>query len=48
MYDLDDSIKLSKNKKHNINVVIDRIKIRDGIKSRLNDSVETALKLADG
>ena len=48
MFDLDDSIKLSKNKKHNINVVIDRLKIREGIKSRLNDSVETALKLTDG
>ncbi|WP_290774226.1 excinuclease ABC subunit UvrA [Anaerofustis sp.] len=48
LIDFDDSIKLSKNKKHTINVVIDRLKVREGIKTRLTDSVETALKLTDG
>ncbi len=41
-------IKLEKNKKHNIDVVVDRIAIRDGIAPRLADSLETALKLAEG
>ncbi|MBM7607947.1 excinuclease ABC subunit A [Lysinibacillus composti] len=48
MQDLDDSIELDKNKKHNIEVVVDRIVVKDGIASRLSDSLETALKLADG
>ena len=48
LYDLDDEIKLPKNKKHDISVVIDRLKVRDKIKSRLNDSVETALNLSEG
>ncbi|QOR48638.1 excinuclease ABC subunit UvrA [Trueperella pecoris] len=39
---------LAKTKKHDIDVVVDRLAIRDGIRSRLNDSVETALRLADG
>jgi len=39
---------LSKNKKHDIDVVVDRLVLQAGIESRLNDSVETALKLADG
>ncbi|WP_146549621.1 excinuclease ABC subunit UvrA [Rummeliibacillus suwonensis] len=46
--DLDDHIELEKNKKHNIEVVIDRIVLKEGIESRLSDSLETALKLADG
>ncbi|WP_255473085.1 excinuclease ABC subunit UvrA [Rummeliibacillus sp. SL167] len=46
--DLDDHIELEKNKKHNIEVVIDRIVLKEGIDSRLSDSLETALKLADG
>jgi excinuclease ABC subunit A len=41
-------IKLEKTKKHNIEVVVDRIAIRDGIAPRLADSIETALKLAEG
>jgi excinuclease ABC subunit A len=41
-------IKLEKNKKHTIEVVVDRIVIRDGISQRLADSLETALELADG
>ena len=43
-----DDIKLSKTKKHNIEVVIDRLIVKDSIKSRLTDSVETATKLSDG
>jgi len=43
-----ESIKLEKNKKHHIDAVVDRIVIKDGIKSRLTDSLETALKLAEG
>ncbi len=45
---LDEEIKLEKNKKHTLSVVIDRLAVRDGITQRLTDSVETALKLADG
>lgn len=45
---LEDPPKLAKTKKHTISVVVDRIAIRDGIRSRLNDSVETALQLSGG
>ncbi len=45
---LDDEINLDKKKKHNISVVVDRLVIRDDIKTRLTDSVETALKLSEG
>lgn len=45
---LDEEIKLEKNKKHSISVVIDRLAVREGINQRLADSVETALKLAQG
>lgn len=48
IYDLSEKIKLEKNKKHNIEVVVDRLVIKDGIKSRLADSIETATKLSDG
>lgn len=48
IYDLADEIKLSKTKKHNIEVIVDRLVMKDGIKSRLSDSVETATKLSDG
>lgn len=49
MYELTgEPIKLEKQKKHNIDIVIDRLIIRDGISKRLTDSVETALKMADG
>ncbi len=48
LYDLSEEIKLDKNKKHSIEIVVDRLVMRDGIRSRLADSVETALKLADG
>ncbi len=48
VYDLSEEIKMDKNKKHNIEVIVDRLVINDTIKSRLTDSVETATKLADG
>ncbi len=48
VYDLSENIKLEKNKKHNIEVIVDRLVIKEGIKSRLSDSIETATKLADG
>ena len=47
-YDLSEQIKMDKNKKHNIEVIVDRLVIREDIKSRLTDSVETATKLSDG
>lgn len=48
MADIGDQIELDKNKKHTIDVVVDRIVIKDGIRSRLFESVESALRLADG
>lgn len=45
---LDEEIKLDKQIKHNISVVVDRLVVKDGIQKRLTDSVETALKLAEG
>jgi excinuclease ABC subunit A len=48
MRELTEDIELEKNKKHSIEVVVDRIIIKDGIAARLADSLETALKLADG
>ncbi|AQQ52648.1 excinuclease ABC subunit UvrA [Planococcus lenghuensis] len=46
--DLDDNIELDKNKKHTIEVVIDRVVIKEGVAARLSDSLESALRLADG
>ncbi len=46
--DLDDAPALDKNKKHNIEVVVDRIKVRDDLQTRLAESFETALELTDG
>ncbi|MBQ8309818.1 MAG: excinuclease ABC subunit UvrA [Clostridia bacterium] len=48
MYDLSEEIKLDKNKKHSIDIVVDRLVMREGIQSRLSDSVENALGAADG
>ena len=48
VYDLQEEIKLEKNIKHDIGVVVDRLVVKDGIQKRLTDSLETALKLADG
>ncbi len=47
-YELSEEIKLEKNKKHNIEIVVDRLMIKDGIQKRLTDSIENVLKLADG
>ncbi|MBQ7335234.1 MAG: excinuclease ABC subunit UvrA [Clostridia bacterium] len=48
MYDLSEEIKLDKNKKHSVDIVVDRLVMREGIESRLSDSVENALSAADG
>lgn len=48
MQELSEEIELEKNKKHSIEVVIDRIVVKEGIESRLADSIETALGLAEG
>nr|WP_325213645.1 excinuclease ABC subunit UvrA [uncultured Oscillibacter sp.] len=48
LYELDEEIKLEKNKKHNIEVIIDRLIIRPDIQQRLTDSVETASALSGG
>ena len=48
VYDLDEEIKLDKNKKHNIEVVIDRLVVREGMEERLTGSLENALKLGNG
>ncbi|MFA0816408.1 MAG: excinuclease ABC subunit UvrA [Anaerofustis sp.] len=48
LYELSDNIELDKNKKHTISVVVDRLKHASSIRSRLSDSVETALKLTEG
>ncbi len=48
MRELEEDIKLTKTKKHDIEVVVDRIVIKEGVEGRLSDSLETALKLADG
>ena len=47
-YDLGEEIELNKNQKHSIEVVIDRIVVKEGIEGRLSDSLETALELAEG
>ncbi|MCI8338622.1 MAG: excinuclease ABC subunit UvrA [Lachnospiraceae bacterium] len=48
IYDLTEEIKLEKNKKHNIDILVDRLVVRDGIQKRLSESIETVLKLSDG
>lgn len=48
IYDLSEEIKLEKNKKHVIEIVVDRLKVRDGIQKRLADSAETAAALSGG
>lgn len=47
-YDLSEEITLEKNKKHNIDIVVDRLVIREGIEKRMADSIENVMKLADG
>lgn len=48
VYDLSEDIKLEKNKKHNIEIIIDRLVIKSGIETRLSDSIETASTLSGG
>ena len=48
MYDLTEEIKLDKNQKHTVDIVVDRLVIKEDIRSRLSDSVDSALKAADG
>ncbi len=48
IYDLSEDIKLDKNKKHNIEIIVDRLVIKNGIQSRLAESIETALNYANG
>ncbi len=48
MYDLSEKIELNKNKKHSIDIVVDRLVIKQDIRTRLADSIETACKAADG
>lgn len=48
MYELTEEITLDKNIKHNIEIVVDRLIVKDGIQKRLTDSIENALELADG
>lgn len=47
-YELSEEIKLEKNKKHNIEIIVDRLMIKEGVQKRLTDSIENVLKLADG
>ncbi len=48
IYDLSEEIKLEKNKKHNIEIIVDRLVVKDGVARRLTDSAETALSLSGG
>ena len=48
LYDLSEEIKLEKNKKHHIEIIVDRITVSESIRSRLTDSIETALNLGEG
>ena len=48
LYELSEVIKLEKNKKHNIEIVVDRLMVKPGIEKRLTDSIENVLQLADG
>ncbi|HHV97708.1 MAG TPA: excinuclease ABC subunit UvrA [Clostridiaceae bacterium] len=48
IYELSESISLDKNKKHNIEIVVDRLIVKEGIRARLTDSIETVLRLSGG
>ena len=48
MYELTEEIPLEKNKKHNIEIIVDRLIVKEGIEKRLTDSIESVLELADG
>ncbi|MBQ5445285.1 MAG: excinuclease ABC subunit UvrA [Lachnospiraceae bacterium] len=48
LYELSEDIKLEKNKKHNIEIIVDRLIVKEGIEKRLTDSIETVMALSDG
>ncbi len=48
VHDLSENLKLEKNIKHNIEIIVDRLVVKEGIESRLSDSIETATKLTEG
>lgn len=48
LYELSEEIKLEKNNKHNIEIIVDRLVVKEGIEKRLSDSIENVLKLAEG
>ena len=48
LYDLSETIELDKNIKHDIEIVVDRLIVKDGIEKRLSDSIDTVMKLSDG
>ncbi len=48
LYELTEEIKLEKNSKHNIEIIVDRLVVKEGIEKRLSDSIESVLKLAEG
>lgn len=48
LYELTEEIKLEKNNKHNIEIIVDRLVVKEGIEKRLTDSIENVLKLAEG
>lgn len=48
MYDLSEDIKLEKNKKHNIEIVVDRLVVREGVEKRMSESIENVLQLSNG
>ena len=48
IYDLSEDIKLEKNKKHDIEIMVDRLVVREGIEKRLSDSIENVMRLSDG
>ncbi len=48
MYDLSEEIKLEKNKKHNIEIVVDRLVVRKGVEKRMSESIENVLQLSNG
>ena len=48
LYELSEEIKLEKNIKHNIDIIVDRLVVKEGIENRLTDSIETVMSLSNG
>ncbi len=48
IYELSENIELEKNNKHNIEIIVDRLAVKEGIEARLTDSIENVMKLSDG